>query len=393
MPLRSIIDFFSQRKPLPLYRAYRQTVPLRRLTALLLAIFFMFGMVGCFVDLLDLGQKPFIPVIVWSLFSGFIAVVWVLAFFRNTWWLIGAVALWLLGSRAISIALMHFGPYDRPTSEYGTRVATIACIVLSILAYACFMNFIQRLGSQAVRMQTELAIAQGIQKTLVPPIEFRSDHLEIYGISIPSAEVGGDLVDAVPLPNGSIFAYVADVSGHGLPAGILMGMIKTAVRTQLIDAPSPTALLERLNQVLPEVKESHMYATCTALRIHPAISNACRVDFAIAGQPAMLHKSDMEVRQLSQQQLPVGLLEGARYEDNYVELRPGDTLLVATDGVLEAVDRSGAEFGLDRLEAVLRDNASQPLPAIASKIRSTLAAYRQDDDQSMLLIRFVETNG
>jgi hypothetical protein len=288
MALRPILDFFSQTRPLPSSRAFRKTVPLRRLTALLLAIFFMFGMVGCFVDLLDLGQKPFVPVIVWSVFSGFLAAVWVFAFFRNMWWLIGAFALWILGSRVISIVLMRFGPYDHPTPEFGTRVATIACIVLSILAYACFMNFIQRLGSQAVRMQTELAIAQGIQKTLVPPIEFRSDHLEIYGISIPSAEVGGDLVDVVPLPDGSVFAYVADVSGHGLPAGILMGMIKTAIRTQLFDLPSPTAVFERLNQVLPEVKESHMYATCTALRIHPASSGTCRVDFSIAGQPAML---------------------------------------------------------------------------------------------------------
>jgi serine phosphatase RsbU (regulator of sigma subunit) len=57
--------------------------------------------------------------------------------------------------------------------------------------------------------------------------------VEIYGISIPSSEVGGDLVDVVPLSDGSVFAYIADPSGHGLPASILMGMIKTAVRTQL----------------------------------------------------------------------------------------------------------------------------------------------------------------
>ncbi len=144
-------------------------------------------------------------------------------------------------------------------------------------------------------MQTELAIAQRIQQTLVPVIDWQSSNLEIYGISLPSAEVGGDLVDVVPLSDGSVFAYVADVSGHGLPAGILMGMIKTAVRTQLFDLPSPTAVFERLNEVLPAVKESHMYATCTALRIQPDSNGSCRVEYAIAGQPAMLHASSASV--------------------------------------------------------------------------------------------------
>src|SRR5208283_1804367 len=193
------------------------------------------------------------------------------------------------------------------------RAATIACIILSLAAYIFFMQFISSVGRHAVRMQTELALAQGIQQTLVPIIDMRSAGVEIYGISIPSAEVGGDLVDVVPLTDGSVFAYVADVSGHGLPAGILMGMIKTAVRTQLFDLPSPTAVFERLNEVLPTVKESHMYATSTALRIHSNANAAqCRVDYAIAGQPAMLHASSggNAIASLSDQQLPLGLIAG-----------------------------------------------------------------------------------
>jgi len=134
---------------------------------------------------------------------------------------------------------------------------------------------------------TELAIAQGIQKTLVPVIDSRAGSVEVYGVSIPSAEVGGGLVDPVPLSDGSVFAYVADVSGHGLAAGILMGAIKTAVRTQLVDFPTPTAVFERLNEVLATVKEPQMYTTCTALRIQPVRNDSvCRVDYAIAGQPA-----------------------------------------------------------------------------------------------------------
>ena len=237
------------------------------------------------------------------------------------------------------------------------------------------MRFIENEGRGAVRIQTELAIAQRIQQTLVPVIEWQSSNLEIYGSSLPSTEVGGDLVDVVPLSDGSVFAYVADVSGHGLPAGILMGMIKTAVRTQLLDLPSPTAVFERLNEVLPAVKESHMYATCTALRIRPAEDGVpCRVEYAIAGQPAMLHaSSDGQISQLTDQQLPIGLLAGPAYNGHEVNLLPGEVLLIATDGILEAANKAGTEFGLDQLERVLRQSRSQALASIAQSIHAALS--------------------
>jgi len=389
MSISFITAYFRQRKPLPLHRAYWQAVPLRRLASLLIAIFCLFGTLGCFTDLLDQGRKPVLTVIVWSLFSGLIAVLWILAYFRDRRWLIAVIISWLLGSRILSAAMDHVGPLANPTAEHGTRVATIACMILSFSAYLFFMGFMQREGSRAVRMQTELSLAQAIQKTLVPLIEWKSSYLELYGISIPSAAVGGDLVDVVPLANGSVFAYVADVSGHGLPAGILMGMIKTAVRTQLFDLASPTAVFQRLNEVLPAVKEQHMYATCTALCILPSDNGASRVGYAIAGQPAMLQASyDGRITRLSDQQVPLGLLPGMSYSGRELDLHRGELLLVATDGILEAADNVGEEFGLDRLEAVLRGHRTESLPAIACAVQAALAtSFTQDDDQSLLLIR------
>ncbi|MGA9565274.1 MAG: PP2C family protein-serine/threonine phosphatase [Candidatus Korobacteraceae bacterium] len=388
-PARIASLFRSTRRPSP---NYWMTVPIHRLTYLLLAIFCMFGMVGCFVDLLALGQHPLPFVMVWTIFSGAIAAAGIFTAFRapRRIWIV-AVA-WFAGSRLLSEAMRHF-PLEitHPSVEHGVRTATVTCIILSIGAYVFFMLFIQNEGRHAIRIQTELAIAQSIQQTLVPVVDWRSERIEIYGISLPSAEVGGDLVDVVPLPDGSVFAYVADVSGHGLPAGILMGMIKTAVRTQLFDLPSPTAVFERLNEVLPAVKEAHMYATCTALRIHASDKDSvCRLDFAIAGQPAMLHASSAAgtVSRLEDQQLPLGLLAGPPYQGQSLALQPGDVLLVATDGILEATNKSGNEFGLEQLGAVLGENRSQPLAALAEKIHQALSAsYAQDDDQSLLLVR------
>lgn len=172
-----------------------------------------------------------------------------------------------------------------------------------------------------------------------------------------------------------------------------MGMIKTAVHTQLFDLPSPAAVFDRLNEVLPTVKEPHMYATCTALRIFPnGPDRTCRLDYAIAGQPPMLHASEATsaVSQLMDQQLPLGLLAGPPYQGHSLQLAPGDLLLIATDGILEAEAKDGVEFGLGRLESLLVENRRQPLATIAQAVHSVLSSsYVQTDDQSLLLVRFV----
>jgi len=391
MPWPSIFGSLFQRSSQLQTRAYWRTVPLHRLAYLLLAIFCLFGMVSCFIDLFSLGQKPYLTVLIWTPFTGAMAVGYVLALSRAPRYVFLVLAIQVLGSRLVDAAIHRFaGPLNHPTIEEGVRNATIACVILSLGAFVFFLKFLLSEGRHVVRIQTELAIAHRIQQTLVPVIEWQSSNLEIYGSSLPSTEVGGDLVDVVPLSDGSVFAYVADVSGHGLPAGILMGMIKTAVRTQLLDLPSPTAVFERLNEVLPAVKEPHMYATCTALRIRPAGDGVpCRVEYAIAGQPAMLHSSsDGHVSQLADQQLPIGLLAGPAYNGHEVYLQPGDVLLIATDGILEATNKAGDEFGLDQLEGILSESRSQGLAAIAHNIHAALSgSYAQDDDQSLLLVR------
>lgn len=153
---------------------------------------------------------------------------------------------------------------------------------------------------------------------------------------MPSENVGGDIVDALELPDGGFFAYVADIAGHGLSAGVLMGMLKTSIRTQLLDEISLTAVFERLNRVLPAVKENHMYATCTALRL-PAIDSTdmLAVEYAIAAQPPILHfRADAGcVARVGDEQLPIGLLPEARYGSHKLQVKAKDLLLIATDGI------------------------------------------------------------
>ena len=121
-------------------------------------------------------------------------------------------------------------------------------------------------GVASVRMQTELSLAHGIQATLVPTVSFRNPSFELYGKSIPSTEMGGDLVDVIE-SDGGLVAYVADISGHGLPAGQLMGMLKTAMRLAVQFRQMPVAALESVDRVLPDLKEPEMFATLALLRL------------------------------------------------------------------------------------------------------------------------------
>ena len=373
---------------------YWQTVPLHRLTFLLLALFCLFGMIGFIVDLFDLGQKPVETAIIWTGFTGIMAVAYLMTAIRAPRFLPLTVLVHLLSSWLIAhgIHQLH-GLLGPPTIAFGVRTAAVAVLALSMASCLFFLVFIQREGRHSVRIETELSLAHGIQQTLVPKITIEKPHYEIFGVSVPSDDVGGDIVDAVELPDGGLFAYVADIAGHGLSAGILMGMLKTSIRTQLLDELSPTDVFERLNRVLPAVKENHMYATCTALRL-PAIDSTdmLAVEYAIAAQPPILHfRADAGcVARLGDEQLPIGLLPEARYRSHKLHVKAKDLLLIATDGILDAEDKHGEAFGFTRLEALMLKYQDAPLADIADHIQKTLRdSYQQSsDDQSLLVVRF-----
>ena len=119
----------------------------------------------------------------------------------------------------------------------------IGILVGTIVGYRMLVDFVLTEGIATVRMQTELALAHGIQATLVPTLSSQVDRFEVYGKSIPSAEMGGDLIDTLER-DGTLLAYVADISGHGPAAGQLMGMLKTAIRVALQFRQQPVAIME-----------------------------------------------------------------------------------------------------------------------------------------------------
>ena len=162
-------------------------------------------------------------------------------------------------------------------------------------------------GLASVRMQTELSLAHGIQATLVPTVSFQNASFELYGKSIPIKEMGGDLIDVIE-SDGGLVAYVADVSGHGLAAGQLMGMLKTAMRLAVQFRQMPVAALESVDRVLPDLKEREMFATLALLRF----DGSRGAEYTLAGHPPILHywHGSRDTARLSMEQLPLGLIPG-----------------------------------------------------------------------------------
>jgi hypothetical protein len=243
-------------------------------------------------------------------------------------------------------------------------------------------------GRASVRMQTELSLAHGIQATLVPTISFQNARFELYGKSIPSTEMGGDLIDVIE-SDGGLVAYVADISGHGLPAGQLMGMLKTAMRLAVQFRQMPVAALESVDRVLPDVKEPEMYATLALLRF----DGSREAEYALAGHPPILHyrHGSRDTVRLSMEQLPLGLIPGGSYASRRVIYSLRDIFLLVTDGITEVANARDEEFGLTRLQELLTQHATRALPEIWDLIMREVRQYGlQQDDQSLLLLRVLD---
>ena len=343
--------------------SYWRTMPLGRMKKLLAAAFFTVSVVGFVLDLLLLNHAQMGRGLVWPLLMGAMAAGTLAARIKRTHLY---APIWLILVAVVCLAfILPYTSARLPVPEaLKQRVAfdAIAILLCTMLSYRLLQSFLSYEGLASVRMQTELALAHGIQATLVPTLSFQTPRFEVYGKSIPSTEMGGDLIDVIE-SDGSLLAYVADISGHGLPAGQLMGMLKAALRVSLQFHQQPVALLESADRVLPAVKGPDMYATLALLHF----DGSAQAEYALAGHVPILHyrHCSRDTARLSMEQFPLGLIPGGRYASQRVSYSPRDLFLLLTDGITEVVNervRSGEVFqirGVQRCGERFRQSGCQ----------------------------------
>jgi serine phosphatase RsbU (regulator of sigma subunit) len=256
------------------------------------------------------------------------------------------------------------------------------CILVS---YSMLTAFIRKEGVRVFGAMAEVRLATEVHQALVPALKQCIGEFEFCGASVPSGQIGGDLVDVMEHGN-EWTAYVADVSGHGVPAGMIMAMVKSAARMGSSNGTNLSGFLADLNRVLLSVSAPNVFVTFACI----SGSAGSNIQFALAGHLPILHYrkrlQSLEERMVSN--LPLAIVADTQFEAANIECEDGDLLAILTDGFTEAADSHGQELGLEPLKEILLKSATHPLEQIVTELRNrALAQGKQVDDQTVLLVR------
>jgi len=351
------------------------------------AIFFMFGTIGIFQDMSAPGAPPWYWVMLQCIVSGCLALSWAMTFM---WSKKLIVAIVLLSGVILVLAPAIARMYPASTmsiAQWHTRttIEAAVCMAMVIAGYISFIRFVGTEGAEQLRLKTEVNLAQQIHEVLVPPVDQSFGRVEVFGRSNASAEVGGDLLDVFSGEHG-VVVTVADVSGHGVAAGTMMGMMKAAARVKLMDGVKLDVLVHDLNRVLFQVKGDGMFMTIAALRFHPEGS----VEVAVAGHLPVLRirAGSGEVELLPNEQLPLGIVEDTLFWSRTVTGERGDVFVLLTDGLTEVENAKGEELGWEPLRDIVVARRNGPLSEIHNAVMQKVTAHgKQEDDQTLALIR------
>lgn len=239
------------------------------------------------------------------------------------------------------------------------------------------------------KLEHELELARRIQARLLPAGPPAVAGLEIAGRSESAREVGGDYFDHLPLDAGRVLLVVADVSGKGVPAALLMSAFRAALMSQDVSSGDPAALASRLNDFLHRSVEPGRFVTAFVGFLD---GRTGRLVYANAGHnPPALLRADGSVEWLSAGGLILGILPSSSFETGEAALRDGDLLALYTDGVTEGAGADGELYGEDRLVEALRRWRSEPCAGLAERLVREVRDFEGEqgpaDDITLLLAR------
>jgi serine phosphatase RsbU (regulator of sigma subunit) len=188
-------------------------------------------------------------------------------------------------------------------------------------------------------LQTQLTLAASMQRRLLPAAPPPDHGFEWAAVQIPAGRIGGDYYDFVEQSPGVWMVLTADVSGKGVPAAMALGLLRSIFRTLAREIVSPGLLVGRLSSALFEEWSGDPYLTCVVARVD---THERKLTFTNAGHPPGIVLRESTCKLLQSGGPPAGLIPGAIYEEDVVELRTGDRCVFVTDGVTEALD-TGSE--------------------------------------------------
>jgi serine phosphatase RsbU (regulator of sigma subunit) len=242
---------------------------------------------------------------------------------------------------------------------------------------------------EQARMKGDLELARRIQTRLLPAEAPTVEGLDVAGLSLPALEVGGDYYDHVPLGDGRVALVLADVSGKGVPAALLMSAFRASLLGQLDSHSDPAHALANVNRFLHRSVEPGRFVTAFLAIVD---GRSGRIEYCNAGHnPPFLVGEKGGATPLETGGLLLAMMEDAKYERGEASLEPGQTLVIYSDGAVEAKDASDTTWGEDRLVTQVRDRADESCGEAARGIASDIRAFEgtqgPSDDLTLLLAR------
>ncbi len=234
---------------------------------------------------------------------------------------------------------------------------------------------------QLIALQNELDVARKMQQSILPTQFPNGPDYQVFGNMEPARNVGGDFFDVMRLENGQIGLAIADVSDKGVPAALFMMSSRTLLKGAAIGRNGPGEVLREVNDLIQEDNEAAMFVTMLYAVYNPANGD---LTYASGGHdaPLIVHDDGSSTLLPLTDGIAVGVMGGIEYRQNTVNLSTGDTLVLYTDGVTEAMNGDGEQFGLERLRELFGSAPPKDCLETTRSVFEAVRAFAGDTPQS-----------
>ena len=294
--------------------------------------------------------------------------------------------LMLTGSDSAEHVVQGLGAGAEDFVTKGADIEVMVARLRALLRMKAYQDQLRRMNQQMTR---DLQIARRVQEALMPPTEFVAKGIEIRSAYVPSEVLSGDFYDYF-VQDDSLYLFVADVSGHGLPAAILVSLLKSYIHSEAATERSLAEFMTHLNDFLYGVSLPTQFATAALFRMEAGnqlvYSNA-------AHPPFLIHRrSSGRTVVYEQPSNLLGAMPNMLFEEHTVSVSPGDTLFVYTDGLTDRMNASREIYTIDRVAAVLERSGDAGLPAVYDAIYADVSSFAATeefkDDIAFVVTRF-----
>ncbi len=239
------------------------------------------------------------------------------------------------------------------------------------------------------RIEAQLEIARQVQLELLPDRDPQLKDFDISAYVFPTEEVSGDYYDWVKIFDDQIGIVVADAVGKGIPAALLMSFLRASLRASVQVVYAPHIAMSKVNNLLWDSVEDHQFITA----IYGILDETNRtLVFSNAGHnPPLLMSADGTFRYVEYGDTPLGMFYDARFHQHFILFEPGQTMVIYTDGITEASDDAGEEYGQERLAKIVHAGLDLPAKKMIDHIRKDVADFTGrkflDDDGTLFIIK------